>query len=1347
MNHLKTILRLALLLISPAAFAQSNSVTIVLGNVLYPIAPSNNITFYTNNGIVYISSSGGGGGGTPALAGTNVFIQTVGGSNQFNVPANSFDAPGAAAAVQTALNLTNTLNLTTTTNLVVSATNGLAPISFPGALYPAPLNTNNYIGAGTVTLTTNAGVVTITGGAGAGGNANTNVAQTWTAAQQFTNLGNYFAGNGGGVTNLQLPLSLTTNNVKWYGALGDGVHNDTAAIQAAINAIPQNVGGLLFFPRGTYMITNLVMVGRAGLTLRGEGSGTVLQATSIPSTNADFIDITNGYNTTIEDMSIQGYASMPPFALVRVECDKNYTNQNGAIGNTHFRNINFGGPTGNNAYNDVIFTAITDDNNDGNVFEHCIFNQAIWAGIGFWHTECINNSVNDCLFASMSVAMTSVNPGIVGNGGSGSWMVKGGGGSGMSVSVFGIGNPTGPGLEDDHSEWEVCNELLYSLGPTAAETPATFRNVHFTYNYSTNYIGWVIHLLSPGPLVMENCNLQNPYATNMIYIGSVGYSSVVLIGNQFDSDIITNGGSIVTGYNPNGYTSINSMGNVLVSPAGTTYTNSDCNYFSGYGYNLNQLNGSQLAGTILATTNGNVQIGYNNNFSQVPLQVAGDELIFNRIQPGSSTNPVVEGSLYLGSFTSNNAVGFRGIWQTNGTTDLGIYQYGPFYKEIIRLHNNNVGILTSNPVAPLEVNGGAQFDSGITNLGNYTGNLAGGTNLPATSVTTNGSPAAATGMFLAFNGTSAQWSNAPAGGGSTANTVQTNGAGFVASQLGLTNAANLIAGNGSGLTNIPASAITNSFPQSLLITNQNAGAVTLNGGLTVTNAGSIVAQYTVSTNTYAQFIFQNLSPGTNASAEFSAWADNGSPTNDFISFGINSSQFTNTGTPPIGTNTAWILVQGNATNWANATNTTSLTLAITQTNAAFNISVGNGLTFTNMVIASNGVTLNQGGYYGLSMLTNSAGQALIGGLLSSNSFQGTNANLSLWALFTPLNYSNSVLGSVSNSFQGATLNLTNWSSLTTNAYVNLQGVASGATGFTNLSQWGFTVGAGTWAWGIRTNTTALIFTNGLQTAMAIATNAVVTVYSNLVVIGTNYGNGAGLSNVVASATNSVGSSTANPGYLVYTNATGLVFNPSFNASSLTNVSGTNFVGPLQLGYGASAFSLITNSVQGLVLSNATGIAVATFQTNLTTTLWGSTTVSNNLTVTTNLIVNGSINGNNGSQFTNVNAAIGAPYVINSVYSAGFGGTNFWIDPANGNLQSCYPTNNFYLQWTNSGASTNFTRTVRLEIHNTNSSTMTIASTNIYAYSSGQVGATNNWINVLLYDFAAGTNMGSVYQLR
>ena len=172
-NRMKNLLCAIALLLAPIAFAQSNNVTIVLsGSQIYPVAPSNNIVFVTNNGVIYISSVGGGGGGIPALAGTNVAIYYINGSNQFNVPYGLFDSNTAAQlatnglasgaftsvgtvvtlssnqvigmagaavagsnyAAQAAMILTNTLNLTTTTNLVNASTNGLPIGAFAGYL-------------------------------------------------------------------------------------------------------------------------------------------------------------------------------------------------------------------------------------------------------------------------------------------------------------------------------------------------------------------------------------------------------------------------------------------------------------------------------------------------------------------------------------------------------------------------------------------------------------------------------------------------------------------------------------------------------------------------------------------------------------------------------------------------------------------------------------------------------------------------------------------------------------------------------------------------------------------------------------------------------------------------------------------------------------------------------------------------------------------------------------------------------------------------------------------------------------------------------------------------------------
>ncbi|NJL18846.1 MAG: hypothetical protein HC901_00530 [Bdellovibrionaceae bacterium] len=62
-----------------------------------------------------------------------------------------------------------------------------------------------------------------------------------------------------------------------FGAVGDGLHDDTAAVQAAIAAANANGGGVVMFPGGHYLVkSNLSTIG-AGIELRGALDWRVLQ--------------------------------------------------------------------------------------------------------------------------------------------------------------------------------------------------------------------------------------------------------------------------------------------------------------------------------------------------------------------------------------------------------------------------------------------------------------------------------------------------------------------------------------------------------------------------------------------------------------------------------------------------------------------------------------------------------------------------------------------------------------------------------------------------------------------------------------------------------------------------------------------------------------------------------------------------------------------------------------------------------------------------------------------------------------------------------------------------------------
>jgi hypothetical protein len=98
-------------------------------------------------------------------------------------------------------------------------------------------------------------------------------------------------------------------NVKWAGALGDGVTDDTAAIQLALSLAGASTASSVFFPTGNYIVSDTLTV-VSNTRIYGEGEGSFINMTSADA-DANCFDFTTGSldDLVIHDLRIRGQSS------------------------------------------------------------------------------------------------------------------------------------------------------------------------------------------------------------------------------------------------------------------------------------------------------------------------------------------------------------------------------------------------------------------------------------------------------------------------------------------------------------------------------------------------------------------------------------------------------------------------------------------------------------------------------------------------------------------------------------------------------------------------------------------------------------------------------------------------------------------------------------------------------------------------------------------------------------------------------------------------------------------------------------------------------------------------------
>lgn len=133
------------------------------------------------------------------------------------------------------------------------------------------------------------------------------------------NIYNQTSGFGSGV-----PRALSSKlgdiiSVKDFGATGNGTTDDTAAIQAAIAAVPK--AGALYFPRGKYKISDELIIAKPML-IYGEGPGQILE----------------GYDTTDDGSYIVQVTTSKMAFKLRAALDNYAFGQYGVCG-VHFEDL------------------------------------------------------------------------------------------------------------------------------------------------------------------------------------------------------------------------------------------------------------------------------------------------------------------------------------------------------------------------------------------------------------------------------------------------------------------------------------------------------------------------------------------------------------------------------------------------------------------------------------------------------------------------------------------------------------------------------------------------------------------------------------------------------------------------------------------------------------------------------------------------------------------------------------------------------------------------------------------------------------------------------------------------
>lgn len=172
-------------------------------------------------------------------------------------------------------------------------------------------------------------------------------------------------------------------NVKTdFGAVGDGSHDDTQAIQTAIQTV-SSTGGTVYFPPGTYSTTaSLTVTNAEGVRLLGASTAASKIQPSTAVAGRPVIKFENGNGCVVENIGIMGNSDGAPSSAI-----ESHSSSSGYATHLTVRDVNIGSPSSNSLVDGISYTANPDANNDAGFFENVYIYQFTHAGYAFYHVN------------------------------------------------------------------------------------------------------------------------------------------------------------------------------------------------------------------------------------------------------------------------------------------------------------------------------------------------------------------------------------------------------------------------------------------------------------------------------------------------------------------------------------------------------------------------------------------------------------------------------------------------------------------------------------------------------------------------------------------------------------------------------------------------------------------------------------------------------------------------------------------------------------------------------------------------------------------------------------------------